>query len=71
MTTAFIGRTDERPTIETKTFQFVSDFAVVLVTVQGEADWSDEIWDSVSNDELDSVVRDAKLFYLNEVFLDG
>jgi hypothetical protein len=71
MTTAFIGRTDNPPTIETKTFQFVSDFATVLVTVQGEEDWSDEIWDSVSYDELDSVVRDAKLFYLNEVFLDG
>jgi hypothetical protein len=71
MTSAFIGRTDEPPKIETKTFEFVSDFATVLVTVQGQEDWSDEIWDSVSNDELDSVVRDAKLFYLNECYLDG
>jgi hypothetical protein len=55
----------------TKTFEFVSDFATVLITVQGEDDWSDQIWDSVSNDELDAVVRDAKLFYLNEVYLDG
>jgi hypothetical protein len=55
----------------TKTFEFVSDFATVLITVQGEDDWSDQIWDSVSNDELDAVVRDAKLFYLNECYLDG
>jgi hypothetical protein len=55
----------------TKTFEFVSDFATTLITVQGEDDWSDQIWDSVANDELDAVVRDAKLFYLNEVYLDG
>ena len=54
-----------------KTFEFVSDFATTLITVQGEDDWSDQIWDSVANDELDAVVRDAKLFYLNEVYLDG
>jgi hypothetical protein len=56
----------------TKTFEFVSDFATVHLTLEStEPDWTDEMWDSVAVDELENIVKEPKLFYLNEVYLDG
>jgi hypothetical protein len=56
----------------TKTFEFVSDFATVHLTLEStEPDWTDEMWDSVAEDELANIVKEPKLFYLNEVYLDG
>jgi hypothetical protein len=55
----------------TKTFEFVSDFATTLITIQGEDDWTEEMWDSVALDELSDVVKQSSAFYLNEVYPDG
>jgi hypothetical protein len=49
-------------------YRFISDGAVVILHVQGEDDWTEEMYDSVAQDELASIVIDPESFYMDDAF---
>jgi hypothetical protein len=52
----------------TKTYRFVSDYSVITFTVPGEADWSDEMWDSAAQSDLEDYVTNPEAYYQDDVF---
>lgn len=52
-----------KPTI---TYRFISDGGVLLLHVEGEDDWTDEMYDSVAEDELASMVLEPDAWYMDD-----
>ena len=50
----------------TKTYTFVSDYAVITFTVPGEADWTEEMWDTVAETDLKSYVTTPEDYYMED-----
>jgi len=48
------------------TYQFVSDFAVIMFTVPGMQDWDEEMFDSAAEDDLASYVKEPEAFYMDD-----
>ncbi len=48
------------------TYSYVSDFAVIVFTVPGMSDWTEEMWDSAANDDLASYVTEPQAFYMDD-----
>jgi hypothetical protein len=47
-------------------YTYVSDFAVIVFTVPGMSDWSEEEWDSAANSDLASYVTEPDAFYMDD-----
>ena len=50
------------------TYRFVSDYAVVTLSVTGEEDWTEEMFDDTAQQELASIVISPEAFYQDEVW---
>jgi hypothetical protein len=50
------------------TYRFVSDYAVVTLSVSGEESWTDEMYDDTAQEELASIVINPESFYQDEVW---
>jgi hypothetical protein len=48
------------------TYRFISDGGVLLLQVEGEDDWTDEMYDSVAEDELASMVIEPLDWYIDD-----
>ena len=51
-----------------KTYRFVSDYAVIIFTVPGEAHWSDDEWDTAAQTDLESYVTTPEQYYMDDCF---
>jgi hypothetical protein len=51
---------------KTFTYQYVSDYAVVLFDVVGEDDWTEEQFDSASEFDILDYAKNGKDFYLDD-----
>lgn len=50
------------------TYRYVSDFAVIVFTVPGMSDWSEEMFDSAANDDLVSYVTEPDAYYMDDAW---
>lgn len=49
-------------------YQFVSDYAVVIIRVDTKDDWTDEAADAMANTLLAETVREPRHFAIDEVY---
>jgi hypothetical protein len=50
------------------TYEYVSDYCVVVFRVDGEDDWSEEQFDSAGEFDLADYVKSPEDFHLNDVY---
>lgn len=50
------------------TYEYVSDYCVVVFRVDGEDDWSEEQFDSAGEFDLADYVKRPEDFHLNDVY---
>jgi hypothetical protein len=48
------------------TYRFISDGGVLLLHVEGEDDWTEDMYDSVAEDELASMVIEPLDWYIDD-----
>lgn len=48
------------------TYRFISDFAVVVFSVPGMEDWTDEMFDSAAETDLASYVTEPDAYYMDD-----
>ena len=51
---------------KTLTYRYVSDYAVITFSVEGEDDWSEEQFDSASEFDLGCYVQNKFDYYLDD-----
>ena len=56
---------------KTMTYEYVSDYAVIIFDVQGEDDWTEEMFDSVSEATLAEQVVHPQAFHLDDTWVAG
>ena len=49
-------------------YRFISDGGVLIIHVQGEQDWTEEMYDSVAQDELASMVIEPNDWWIDDAF---
>lgn len=47
-------------------YRFISDGGVLIIHVEGEEDWTDEMYDSVAEDELASMVIEPNDWWVDD-----
>jgi hypothetical protein len=50
------------------TYRYVSDFAVIIFTVPGMSDWTEEMFDAAAESDLLDYVTNPEAYYLDECF---
>ena len=53
---------------EIKTYRFINDYAVIVFTVPGDSEWSEEEWDSAADEDLKSYVTNPEQYYMDDCF---
>ena len=56
---------------KTMTYQFVSNYAVIIFDAQGKEDWSEEMFDSVGEATLAGYVLHPQDFHLDDTWVAG
>lgn len=56
---------------KTMTYQYVSDYAVILFDVEGKSSWSEEEFDSASEFDITCYAKDPQDYRLDDCWIKG
>lgn len=48
------------------TYRYISDYSIIIFTVPGMEEWSEEEWDSAAQSDLESYVTTPEQYFMDD-----